>query len=503
MYKLCSIGKNPLTLKVMKSIQSIPIKIVAPLLVAVVLAILPVPPDLKPNAWYYFALFAGVIVALVLEPLPASAVGLVGVTAIAVMGRVTLFDAKQLADPNFKLPAETLKWALSGFGSSTLWLVFGAFMFGVGYEKTGLGRRIALALVKALGSKTLGLGYAITLSDLILAPFTASNTARSGGTIFPIIRNIPGLYGSQPGETARKIGSYIMWTAFAATCITSSMFVTSLAPNVLALDLVKKTAQVEISWLQWLWGFLPVGVILLAILPLLIYKLYPPEIKSSQEVPVWAGQELRKMGKVTWQEVAMAALVILALALWIFGSSLVDTTTVTLIVISMMLVTGIVRWDDILNNQPAWNVLIWVATLITLADGLNKVGFVTWLAQGAAALLAGRPPMVVMVILVMVFYVVHYMFASVTAHTTAVLPVMLAAGMAVPGLPVRVFALLLVYSLGLMGVITPYATGPAPVYFGSGYIPRKDYWSLGAAFGLIFLVTLLVVGAPYLMAIYP
>ena len=80
---------------------------------------------------------------------------------------------------------------------------------------------------------------------------------------------------------------------------------------------------------------------------------------------------------------------------------------------------------------------------------------------------------------------------------------MLAAGMAVPGLPVRVFAFLLVYSLGLMGVITPYASGPAPVYFGSGYIPRKDYWSLGAVFGLIFLVALLAVGAPYLMAIHP
>jgi len=209
------------------------------------------------------------------------------------------------------------------------------------------------------------------------------------------------------------------------------------------------------------------------------------------------------MGQVTWQEVTMAALVILALALWISGSSLVDTTTVTLIVISMMLITGIVGWEDILNNRQAWNVLIWVATLITLADGLNKVGFVTWLAQGAAALLAGKPPMVVMVILVVIFYFVHYMFASVTAHTTAVLPVMLAAGMAVPGLPVRVFALLLVYSLGLMGVITPYASGPAPVYFGSGYIPRKDYWSLGAVFGLIFLVALLAVGAPYLMAIYP
>ena len=111
-------------------------------------------------------------------------------------------------------------------------------MFAMGYEKTGLGRRLGLGLVEKLGKRTLGLGYAIALSDLVLAPFTPSNTARSGGTIFPIIRNIPVLYGSTPEENPRKIGSYLMWTAIATTCVTSSMFVTSLAPNLLALSIV-------------------------------------------------------------------------------------------------------------------------------------------------------------------------------------------------------------------------------------------------------------------------
>ena len=478
-------------------------KIILPLLVAIAIIILPVPQNLEQNAWYYFALFASLIVALILEPIPAAAIGLIGVTLMAVLGNMTLFDAKQLADPAFKWPGEALKWALSGFASSTLWLVFCAFTFGVGYEKTGLGRRIALALVKVLGSRTLGLGYAITLSDLILAPVTASSTARSGGTIFPIIRNIPGLYGSQPDQTARKIGSYIMWMAFAASCVTSSMFITSLAPNVLALELMKKTAKVDVTWTQWFVGFLPVGAILLAVLPFLIYKLYPPQIKDSHLVPIWAGEELDKIGKITWQELVMATLVILALALWIFGSGWVDATTVALIIIALMVITGIVKWDDILANKPAWNVFIWVATLITLADGLNRVGFVTWFAHGAAALLTGLPPMVVMLVLVVIFFFVHYMFASVTAHTTAVLPVILAAGVAVPGMPVRVFALLLVYSLGMMGVITPYASGPAPVYFGSGYVSRQAFWTLGLIFGLIFLAALLMIGTPYLLAINP
>ena len=469
--------------------KTIPWKAVLPLLLGIIIALLPAPQGLNLTAWYFFAIFSAVILGLILEPLPAAAVGFIGVFLVAVLG---------LAGPK---PADNIRWALSGFSNTTVWLIFGAFMFAMGYDKTGLGRRIALILVKKLGRKTLGLGYAITFSDLILAPFTPSNTARSGGTIFPIIRNLPGLYGSSPGETSRKIGAYIMWTAFAATCVTSSMFITSLAPNLLALDLVSKTVKISISWTEWFVGFLPVGIILILILPYLVYKIYPPEIKSSEEIPSWASQELDKLGKFSRKELVMALLAVLALALWIFGGNFIDATTAAGFVISLMIITGTVTWDDILANKQAWNVLVWFATLVALADGLNKVGFVTWFAKSMAALLTGMSPIVVMVVLVMIFFIIHYMFASLTAHTTAILPVMLAVGAAIPGLPIKTFALLLCYSLGIMGVITPYATGPGPVYYGSGYISRKDFWTLGLIFGTIFLTALIGIGVPYLLAI--
>jgi L-tartrate/succinate antiporter len=106
-----------------------------------------------------------------------------------------------------------------------------------------------------------------------------------------------------------------------------------------------------------------------------------------------------------------------------------------------------------------------------------------------------------MVLLVIVFFVVHYMFASLTAHTTALLPVLLVAAIAVPDMPVRLVALLFCYTLGFMGVISPYATGPGPIYYGSGFISRKDFWRLGLIFGAIYLAALLAIGVPYLNAI--
>lgn len=458
----------------------------APVAAGVIIAIIPAPAGLTQTAWHYFALFAAVIAALILEPIPGAAAGLVGVAVAAGL---------KLVDPS---PDGSIRWALAGFANGTVWLVFAAFVFSLGYEKTGLGKRIALNLVKRLGMRTLGLGYAVTLADLVLAPLTPSNTARSAGTIFPIIQHIPPLYDSYPGESARRIGSYLMWTGFAATAVTSSMFVTALSPNLLALQLVKQTAGIDISMSSWFAGFWPMGVSLLVLGPYVIYKVYPPAITSSAEVPAWADRELTLMGLVSRRELLMAALVLGAVGLWMFGKDAIDATTVALLAISCMLMTGLVSWDDIVGYRSAWNVWALLATLVTLADGLNKVGFIAWFAAGAAAWLTGFTPTVVMAGLVMTFFFVHYMFASITAHTTAVLPVVLAAGLAVPGVPPRTFALLLCYSLGLMGILTPYATGPAPVYFGSGYIPRRDFWLLGLFFGVVFVAVLLGIGVPFL-----
>jgi L-tartrate/succinate antiporter len=457
-----------------------------PLLVWLVILLLPHPAGLSVTAWRYFALFATVVVALVLEPIPPAAAGLAGVTAAVVLGYVA------------PKPADAIKWGLSGFSDSTIWLIFGTLIVSTAYEKTGLGRRIALSLVRSLGQSTLGLGYAVMLADLALAPFTPSNTGRSAGVIYPIVRGIPALYGSAPGPTARRIGAYLMWTAFASTAITSSMFVTALAPNLLAIGLVREETGIGITWAQWVLGFLPVGVPLAAALPALVYVIYPPEVRTSREVPAWAATELERMGRLSWREATMGVLVLLAFLAWVFGANWINPTTAILALVSLMVLARIVDWNDVVGNRSAWDTVIYFGTLLTLADGLNRVGVVNWTAGAVTRPLLGVPPLAAIVLLVSFFFVVHYLFASLTAHTIVVLPALLSAGALVSGMPVKMFALLLVYAIGLMGVITPYATGPAPVYFGSRLIPRRDFWVLGLVFGMIYLVALLAIGIPYL-----
>ena len=472
----------------------------APIVVAIVIALIPAPAGLPQHAWYYFAIFAGVIVGLMLEPLPGGAIGLIGVTLVARLSDYVFYSPEQLAKPGFNPDTASLSWALSGFSNSTVWLIFGAFMFALGYEKTGLGRRIALMLVKAMGRKTLTLGYAVAIADTILAPFTPSNTARSGGTIYPVIRNLPLLYDSKPNDPSRRrMGSYIMWVAISATCVTSTLFLTALAPNLLAVELVKKTAKIDLAWVDWFIAAAPMGILLLIFVPLLAYWIYPPEVKEGAEVSDWAAKELVKMGGLTAKEITLAVLVVIALAMWIFrgGRSKCHDGC-----IDRYLPDARHQCGDLgrhYEKLPAWNTLAWFATLVALAGGLSQVGFVKWFAEVVANHMAGFTPVKAILLLLVINFFTHYMFASVTAHVTALIPVLLAVGSTIPDMNMQHLALLLCLQLGIMGIITPYGTGPSPVYYGSGYLPAADYWRLGAIFGVIFFVVFMVLTVPWVL----
>jgi L-tartrate/succinate antiporter len=288
-----------------------------------------------------------------------------------------------------------------------------------------------------------------------------------------------------------------MWTAMASACITSSMFLTALAPNVLAQSLVEKTTKVAITWNQWFMSFLPVGIILFLATPLLTYVLYPPSQKSSDDAPTWAGAELTRMGSITGREILMALLAVSALVGWIFFKDHINPTTVALATIALMVLCKVVSWEDIVGYKQAWNVLVWFATLVTLAEGLSMTGFLKWFGELIAGSMQGMSPTASILGLLIAFFATHYMFASITAHVAAMLPVMLVTAMNVPGLNISLVAMLLCSTLGIMGIITPYGAGHNPIYYGSGYIKGKDWWVLGFIFGAIYLGVFVLVGLPW------
>ena len=458
------------------------IGMIVPIAVLFVLWFLPTPQGLSLEGWHFLAIFLAVIIGLVIEPVPAALVGLVGISVVALLG---------LAG---KTPAANVKWALSGFSNSTIWLIFAAFMFAMGYQKTGLGKRISLVMIKYMGKSSLGLGYAVAFADLVLSPFMPSNTARGGGTIYPIAINIPIIFGSTPEHEPRKMGAYITWIAMTATCVTSSMFLTALAPNLLAIDLIAKGANITIEWGAWAKIMVPLMLPLFLVTPLLVYWIYPPTQKTSPEAPAWAAEELKKMGTISLKEILMASFAGLALILWIFGKEFkIDATIAAVSIVAAMILTRVITWDDVIGNKPAWNIFIWFATLVALASGLNDVGVLKWIGKGTEVYLSGLTPTMLMISMIVFFFMLHYFFASLTAHTTALLPIfiVIAAKLIAPE-QLTTFMILLTSTIGLMGIITPYGTGPSPIWYGAGYISQGKWWALGAIFALIFMSVLLL-----------
>ena len=458
------------------------IGMIVPIAMLFVFWFLPTPQGLSLEGWHFLAIFLAVIIGLVIEPVPAALVGLVGISVVALLG---------LAG---KTPAANVKWALSGFSNSTIWLIFAAFMFAMGYQKTGLGKRISLVMIKYMGKSSLGLGYAVAFADLVLSPFMPSNTARGGGTIYPIAINIPIIFGSTPEHEPRKMGAYITWIAMTATCVTSSMFLTALAPNLLAIDLIAKGANITIEWGAWAKIMVPLMLPLFLVTPLLVYWIYPPTQKTSPEAPAWAAEELKKMGTISFKEILMASFAGLALILWIFGKEFkIDATIAAVSIVAAMVLTRVITWDDVIGNKPAWNIFIWFATLVALASGLNDVGVLKWIGKGTEVYLSGLTPTMLMISMIVFFFMLHYFFASLTAHTTALLPIfiVIAAKLIAPE-QLTTFMILLTSTIGLMGIITPYGTGPSPIWYGAGYISQGKWWALGAIFALIFMSVLLL-----------
>ena len=463
--------------------SNINFKAFLPVVVLLVFWFIPAPEGLSVNAWHFLAIFFAVVVGLIIEPVPAALIGFAGISLVALLGLIGN-------------PKESITWALSGFSNSVIWLIFAAFMFALGYKKTGLGKRVSLIMIKYMGKSSLGLGYAVAFSDLILSPFMPSNTARSAGSVYPVAINIPHIFDSYPDKDPRKLGAYISWVAIATTCVTSSMFLTALAPNLLAVDLIAKTSGHVISWGEWAGVMLPLMIPLFLLTPWLTYVIYPPTQKKSPEAPAWAAEELKQLGPVTFKEYLMAGLATVALVLWIFGKEFgVDSTTVAISIVSIMVLANVITWDDLISNKAAFNVLIWFASLVAMASGLIKVGVLDWIAANTQTMLSGMNPTTLIVSLLVLFFLLHYFFASVTAHVTALIPIFMtiAASLLAPEQIVP-FTVILAGSLGIMGIITPYATGPSPIWYGAGYISQARWWALGAIFGAIYL-SVLILGA--------
>lgn len=441
------------------------------------------PAGLSVNAWHLLAIFIATIVGCIARPLPIAGVALIGFTLTALLGVVPM------------------KSAITAFGDTTPWTIAMAYLIARGFIKTGLGHRVALLFVKYFGKKTLGLGYALEGVDLVVSPATPSNTARAGGVVLPIIDSLANTFHSTVKDgTQRKIGSYLLFTEFHANIVTSAMFMTAMAPNVVAVGLAKQMG-VNITWFDWFLAGVVPGIICLILVPWVIYKMYPPEIKETPNAKEWADKQLAKMGPMKISEKLMLVIFLVAIVLWMLSSFIgMDATTVAFIAVVLLLLTGILTVSDVLNETGAWNVVVWFSILIFLADQLNKQGIIPWFSRTISHSMSGMSWGWILLVLILIYFYVHYFFASGTAQVTAMFGAFLGVAISA-GAPSKLAAMLLCFTAAAYSSTTHYANGPASALFSTGYVKQSDWWKMNFVLGLMYLVVFCGIGTLWMKVI--
>ena len=440
-----------------------------------VVLLFPRPESVKPEGWRLLGIFLATIAGLILQPIPGGALVLLAVTLSALVGGLTISQA------------------LGGFGDPTVWLVMASFFISRALLNTGLARRIALFFVRQFGKSSLGICYALTVSDCILASIIPSNGARSGGVILPIVRSIADLYGSAPGATAALLGSFLFVAVYQSICVTAAMFFTGQASNPLAAQMAGQFGF-QITWANWFLAGIVPGLCSMAVIPWLVMKLNPPQIRRTPEASAFAAKLLKEMGPTKNSEKLLAVVFAAVCGLWVTsGWHGLDITVTALMGSGALLLSGILSWEDVKSERAAWDIFIWYGGLLRLGRALNDAGVTSEFAKGVGAAFGEATWQVLFAIALLIYFYAHYGFASITAHILAMYPPFLAV-LSVKGAPIGLAAMAFACFSNLAAGLTNYGTTPSPMFFAHNYASFAQWWKTGFIVSLVNIAIWSTVG---------
>jgi len=458
-------------------------KLLALFIIGFAINMLPIPAGVDVKGWNLFSIFVATIVGLILKPLPMGSVALIGMSFATITGTL---------DMN--------KEALSGFSSPIIWLVVFVFFIARGFINSGLGNRIAFIFMRLLGKHSLGLGYGIMLTELMMAPVIPSNAARSGGVLLPILKSISKCMGSSVEDgTERKLGAYLTQVCFQGNLITSAMFLTAMAANPMAVQAALKHG-INLTWGGWLMASCVPGLLSIAVIPLVLYLIYPPQLKRLDGAVEMAKEKLFEMGPMKRQEIIMLGVFAVMLFLWIVEPYKISSCSTGLLGLSLLFITGVLSWEDVVQEKEAWHTMIWMSILIMMSVYLEKYGLVDWFSGCVSVAVSGWHWVSAFLALSLIYFYSHYFFASNTAHVSAMYAAFLAVAIGA-GTPPMLAALVLGFFGSLFSSMTHYGTSAAVILFGAGYVKIGDWWRVGLIISFVNIIIWLGAGSLWWKAI--
>jgi DASS family divalent anion:Na+ symporter len=210
------------------------------------------------------------------------------------------------------------------------------------------------------------------------------------------------------------------------------------------------------------------------------------------------------MGQMKFQEWVTLGVFLLMLFLWIFGGMYIiafddfftlkdvkllrsESTTTAMIGVSILIITGVLSWKDVVEEEGAWNTLFWFATLIMMAGFLSSLGLIGWVSEIIEASVRDIGWVYAYVTLIVGYFYSHYLFASSTAHASSMYAAFAVVGITAGVSPLPM-TLSLAFASSLSACMTHYGMATGPIFYGAGYVDLVSWWKLGAMISVVHLI---------------
>ena len=392
----------------------------------------------------------------------------------------------------------------SAYYAPILFLLLGGAFIALAIERTGLHRRLSLAILRVVGSgggqtrlllafmisaAVLSMLISNTSTTLIMMPMAlaviAGGTSQSEEADGPPVQD--GLSGALP-----------MGIAFAASIGGLGTIVGS-PTNGIAVQLLDDMIGYEISFAQWMGFGLPVVILGVPLAAGIIawvqqVKAHPFDIEAARrtidDASPWSSAEKR-----------LVPIVAITFALWMSRlwiapylpeRSWTDGTIAILASFALFLLpdgTGrpLLKWEE--ANRAPWGIILMFGGGLALAAGMEASGLARWLGQALLPLEA--VPLILMTLAVVAMIILVTEFASNVATASGIIPVVASLAAAL-GLGEDAVLIAMPAALAASwGFILPAGTGPNAIAWATGRLRIERLASAGLlldVFGAVMII---------------
>lgn len=426
------------------------------------IARLPAPPDLQPQAMKAVAIFTVCILFYVTNAIPLMITSLLA---------VILFPLAGVLDP---------KTTFALFGNEAVFFILGAFILASPFMRCGLSRRIALAALQRFGESPRLLLFGVLALAAFFSCWMSEHAVAA--MMFPIVLEIVDCLKLSP-QTSRY--GKAIFLALAAGCIIGGI-TTFLggARAPLAVGILQEATGLTIGFLPWALAALPTTLLMLGFAFGLYLWFYPPEVINIENVRTMLQQSRLALGKISARETGVSILTAVTIVAWIVLGEQFGLASIALIAVVLAFVFKLTDWQEV-EEDVNWGIFLMYGGAICLGYAMEKTGGAAWLARHSLGAFVDSPVQLIAAISFLSIALTELLSNS--AVVALLMPIALSMGKDL-GVDPRVMTMVVTIPSGL-GFMFPMGTPATAIAFSSGYLSMRDTVRTG---WILFLVGWLV-----------